>query len=170
MDKRGAYFFVIDAFIGASIIFLSLIIIFTSHSLLPETSPTLRAVVDYTDFLMNTKIRQFQGDYIKQLINDNNITNRDNTLLDQLTEFYYRNQTGENTLAMMASFTKEISKGMVPEQRGLAVYLNKSLVYNSTPKPMNQSNLVLSSQKITFKRINETYIYGPIILEVRIWV
>jgi hypothetical protein len=170
MNKRGAYFFVIDAFVGASIIFLSLIIIFTSYSIIPETSPTLRAMADYTGFLMNTKIRQFQGDYVEQLINDSNITDRDNTLLDQLTEFYYRNQTGENTLVMMANFTKEVSKGIVPEQRGLAVYLNNSLIYNSTPKLMQQSNLVLSSQKLTFKRINETYIYGPIILEVRIWI
>ena len=171
MNKRGAYFFVIDALIAASIIILSLIIIFTSHAIIPEAGPTLRMVEDYTDFLINTRIREFQGDYVQSLVENGNITNQDNALLQQLTEFYYYNKSGiRNTTKIMWNFTKEISQGIIPEQRSFAVYLNKTLIYNRTNTLLQESSLVLNSKKISFKRINETYIYGPVILEVKIWV
>ena len=173
MNKRGAYFFVIDALIAASIIFISLIIIFTTHSTKPETSPSLRMIEEYTYFLMETKIREFQGDYVKSLENDGNITSLDNTLLEQLTEFFYLNESKiKNTSIIMANFTREISHGIIPDQRYLAVYLNHTLIYNRTnpARTINDSSLALTTKKITFKRINQTYIYGPIILEVKIWV
>ncbi len=177
MNKRGAYFFVIDALIASTVVFLSLIIIFTTYGLQPETGPSLRALEDYTNYLINTKIRQFQGSYVGSLINDSNITNLDNSLLDQLTEFFYLNESGKDRTVMMANFTDEISKGVVPQQMSFAVYLNNTisgkwlLVYNKTnnPEPEN-SKVLLSTKKISFKRINETYIYGPILLEVRIWI
>jgi len=171
MNKRGAYFFVIDAMIAASIIFVSLMIIFASYSLQPESNPTLRMAEDYATFLMNTSIRQFQGDYVQLLINNNNITDQDNTLLEQLTEFYYLNSNGIDKSQIMANFTQEISQGIIPDQRSFAVYLNNTLIYNRTSNAnINTTKLLLSTKKISFKRINETVIYGPIILDIRIWV
>nr|MCK4930400.1 hypothetical protein [Nanoarchaeota archaeon] len=170
MNKRGAYFFVIDSLIAGSIIFLSLIIIFTTHSLRPEAGPTLRIVGDYTNFLINVKVREFQGDYVQSLVDDGNITDLDNTLLEQLTEFYYYNESGKDTTTIMANFIKEVSQGIIPEQRSFAVYMNKTRIYNKTNTPLQEAGLVLNSKKISFKRINETYIYGPVILEVKVWV
>jgi len=171
MNKRGAYFFVIDAMIAGSIIFLTIILIFTTHSLKPEASPTLRVVTDYTSFLSTTKVRQFQGDYVQSLINDSNITNLDNTLLEQLVDFYYINITGErDTGVIMSNFTMEVSNGIIPDERSFALYLNNVSIYERVMKSMDESKLVLSSQKILFKVVNSTYIYGPIILEVRVWV
>jgi hypothetical protein len=175
MNKRGAYFFVIDALIAASVIFISLIIIFTSHRMVPESSPSLRMIEDYMDFLTTTKVNQFQGGYVTSL----NITGSDNTLLEQLAEFYYYNTTGNDTSQIMWNFTREISKGIIPDQRGLVVYINdrinnrSSLVYNRSVSPMEKSSLVLSSKRVIFKRItNETndFIFGPVILDIRVWV
>jgi hypothetical protein len=169
MNKRGAYFFVIDALIAASVIFISLIIIFTSHSMVPESSPSLRMIEDYMDFLTTTKVNQFQGEYVTSL----NITGSANTLLEQLVEFYYYNTTGNDTSQIMWNFTQEISKGVIPDQRGLMVYLNNSLIYNRSVSPIEKSSLALSSRRLGFKRItNETntFIYGPIILDIKVWV
>lgn len=171
MNKRGAYFFVIDALIAGSIIFLSLIFIFTTHSTRLESGPTLRVIEDYTAFLIKVKIREFQGAYIQSLVNDGNITDLDNTLLEQLTEFYYFNESGiKDTTNIMWNFIEEISQGIVPEQRSFVVYMNNTLLYERINNPLQESDLVLSSKKISFKRINETYIYGPVILRVSVWV
>ena len=176
MNKRGAYFFVIDAFIAASIIFLTLMLIMNTHAAKPESAPTLRMVEDYTTFLMNTRIRDFVGPYTETLVNNHNITNLDNTLLDQLTEFYYYNSTGKNMSAtmnisdIMADFTREISQSIMSSQRSFAIYINDSLIYNRTQKDPEYSELLLSSKKISYKRINDTYIYGPVIVRVSIWV
>jgi hypothetical protein len=169
MNKRGAYFFVIDALIAASVIFISLIIIFTSHNMVPETSPSLRMVEDYTSFLTTTKVNQFQGIYVTSL----NITGSDNTLLQQLIEFYYYNTTGNDTTMIMWNFTKEISKGVIPDQRSLMVFINGSLIYNRSVSPIDSSSLVMSSRRVSFIRVTNstrTFIYGPVIMDVRIWV
>jgi len=175
MNKRGAYFFVIDALIAASVIFISLIIIFTSHRMVPESSPSLRIIEDYMDFLTTTKVNQFQGGYVTSL----NITGSDNTLLEQLVEFYYYNTTGNDTSQIMWNFTREISKGIIPDQRGLVVYINdrinnrSSLIYTRSVSPMEKSSLVLSSKRVIFKRITNganDFIFGPVILDIRMWV
>ena len=172
MNKRGAYFFVIDALIAASIVFLSLIIIFTTHNIKPESNPTLRLVEEYTSYLMKTRIRDFQGTYITNLTQDGNITNLDSTLLEQLTEFYYLNESGiRDTTTIMSNYIASISRGsIIPAQRSFEIYMNNTLLYSRANTPMQGSNLVLNSKKITYKRINETYIYGPLIFEVTIWV
>ncbi|MBN2052687.1 hypothetical protein JW756_04240 [Candidatus Woesearchaeota archaeon] len=174
MNKRGAYFFVIDAMIAGIIIFLTLILIFTTHSLKPESEPTLRMMTDYTNFLTNTQIRQFQGSYVESLINDSNITNLDNTLVEQLVEFHYFNNPDlsnyRNTTAIMKGFVLEISEGIIPDERSFSIYLNNESIYERSMLNINNSKLVLSSHRILFKIINSTYIYGPIIIEVRIWV
>ncbi len=171
MNKRGAYFFVIDAMIASSIIILGLIIIFTTHNIRPETSPTLRIVGEYTDFLISTKIREFQGTYVESLVNDSNITNLDNTLLEQLTEFYFLNQTGpKDKTVIMNNYIQEISTGIIPRQRSFEVYMNRSLLYANSNTPVEEAELVINSKKLSFKRINDTYIYGPVVLEVKVWV
>jgi len=171
MNKRGAYFFVIDALIGASIIFLSLIIIFNTNFSSPESNPTLRMMEDYTDYLVSTRVREIQGPITAKLVSNGNITNVDNTLLEQLTEFYYLNVTGaRDTTNIMWDFTDEISKGLVSEQRSFSVYVNKTLVYEDIDSVLDQSRLVVNSKKISYKRINDTFIYGPVIIEVKLWV
>jgi len=174
MNKRGAYFFVIDAMIASSIIFLSLIIIFTTYSIIPETNPAVRMAEDYTEYLINTRIRPYDipDTYIHNLTNDGNITNLDNTFLQQLTEFYFLNYSGQrNTTGIMASYIAEISKGVIPKQRSFAVYMNNDSLYAWID--MNQqedAQLMIIAKKIAFKRINDTYIFGPVMLEVRIWI
>ncbi|KYK27086.1 hypothetical protein AYK26_00100 [Euryarchaeota archaeon SM23-78] len=171
MNKRGAYFFVIDALIAGSVIFLSLILIFTTHTMVPDPTPTLRMVEDYTDFLITTKVREFQGPYVKSLTEDRNITNLDNTLLEQLTEFYYYNESGiKDTSIIMNNYIQEISQGIIPDHRNFAISMNNTLLYSRVNRPIGDSKLVLSSRKISFKRINETFIYGPVVAEVKIWI
>lgn len=171
MNKRGAYFFVIDALIASSIIFMSLIIIFTTYNIQPESSPALRILGEYTNFMINTRVRDFQGVYVQSLLDDGNITRRDNTLLEQLTEFYYINKSKtKDTTTIMQNFIAEVSQGIIPEQRSFSVYMNSSLLYSNANNPIEESNLVVTSKKISFKRINQTYIYGPVIFEIKLWV
>ena len=169
MNKRGAYFFVIDALIASSVIALSLIIIFTTHNLRHETTPTLRMVEDYSDFLIDTKVRNFQGSYRDKLVSDGNITNLDNTLIEQLTEFYFLNKTRDTT-TIMWNFTKEITYGVVPSQRSVSLSINDTVIFSRQNIPPENAELRLSSKKISFKKINSSYVYGPVIVGVSIWI
>lgn len=170
MNKRGAYFFVIDALIGSSIIFLGLIIIFNSHVTKTESDTSLRMLSDFITVISTTKIRSFQGAYVQSLINDGNITNRDNTLLEQLTEFYDLNQSGaKDTTLIMEQYLTEISKTVIPDYRSIAIYMNDTQLYGVQTILPEEAGTGLSAQRITFYR-NSTYIYGPVLFEVRVWV
>ncbi|MBU1321985.1 MAG: hypothetical protein KKF46_06530 [Nanoarchaeota archaeon] len=161
----------IDALIASSIITLSLIIIFTTHSIRPESNPTIRLAEDYTNYLISTKIREFQGGSVQNYIAQGNITNLDNTLMEQLIEFYYQNTSGlKDTSEAMSTFTNDVSTGVIPAQRNFALYINDSLIHTMGNKAIENSELVISTKKIGFKRINSSFIYGPVILEVKIWV
>lgn len=171
MNKRGAYFFVIDALIGASIIFLGLIIILTTHVSKAEPDAALKNLNDYVSFITSTKIRSFSGSYVQQLINDKNITELDNTLVEQLLQFYYDNMTGKkDTTLIMKNYIQETIKTAIPEYRSISVLINETTLYESETIKREEARIGLSAKKPVFKRINDTYIYGPLLLEVRVWV
>ncbi len=165
MNKRGAYFFVIDALIASSIIFISLIIIFSTHTIRTETNPSLRLINEFTDYLINTDVREVSGNYIAELIENKTVINPDNSLLQQMTEFYYFKEN-----IILKDFVGEISSGIIPDHRSFAIYINDSLIFNHSLIPENKANLMLSSKKISFNRINQSVIYGPVIFEVKLWI
>ncbi|MBN2459778.1 hypothetical protein JXB28_05830 [Candidatus Woesearchaeota archaeon] len=171
MDKRGAYFFVIDALIGGSIIFIGLILIFSSRVTKTESNPTLSLVNDFVTVISTTQIRSFQGAYVQSLLDDGNITDRDNTLLEQLTEFYWLNQSGiRDTTAIMDNYLKEISKTVIPDYRSISISLNNTRLYHTQSLLPEEAGLGVGTQKISFYRINTTHIYGPVLFEVEVWV
>ena len=165
MNKRGAYFFVIDALIASSIIFISLIIIFSTHTYRIETNPSLRLVNDYTNYLITSEVREISGHYTTELIENKTITHLDNSLLQQITEFYYFEED-----LFLRNFIKEISLSIIPNQRSFAIYINDTLAFNRTNTLEKDANLMLSSKKIAFNRINQTMVFGPIIVEVKLWI
>jgi len=175
MDKRGAYFFVIDAFIAVSIIITVVIIIFSAQSSSPESKPTLLLLQDFMASISGTEIRELQGAYTQGLVDDGNITDLDNTVLEQIIEFYYINQsTGRNMSGIISGFINETSSSIIPESRSFIMRMyNDSfsvVLYNRSRYPADNSNLMLGLSKIGFKRINQTAIYGPMMIEVKIWV
>jgi hypothetical protein len=175
MDKRGAYFFVIDAFIAVSIIIATVIIIFSAQSTKTESKPTLSLLQDFMAFMSNTKIRDLQGSSTQALIADSNITDIDNTVLEQIIEFYYINQsTGRNMSGIITQFINETSSSIIPETRSFTMRIYNdtfsAVLFNKSRYPEGDSSLMLGMSKIGFKRINQTEIYGPMIVEVKIWV
>jgi hypothetical protein len=176
MNKRGAYFFVLDAFIAVSIIIATLVIIFSAQSIKVEKKPALSMAQDFMAYFANTKIRDYQGEYVYNLTIDGNITNADNTLLDQLIEFYYLNKTNpaRRTDLIITKYLRETSSAVISGARSTMIYIQdkdgKTLLFNSTKSTADNSNLMVSLEKIAFKSINETFVYGPVIFEVKLWV
>lgn len=169
MGKRGAYFFVIDAMIAGAIIFASLLFIFSTHSVNPEGNPTLRGTEDFLKYIGTTRLREYQSSLVDNMTRDGNITNLDNTLLDQMVSFYY---AGNN--ASLEAFTGEVASRVISPERGILVYLNDDLVYNSTyhkaASTIEQSSLVISGKRMSYHMINYTTVSDPIWIEVRVWV
>lgn len=175
MDKRGAYFFVIDAFIAVSIIIVVMVVLFSAQSSSPDSKPTLSLLQDFMVFMSSTEMRDLQGNYTLALIADGNITDMDNTILEQVIEFYYINRsTGKNMSGIIFKFINETSSGVIPDSRSFTIRVYNdsisSVIFNNSRYPAEGSDLMLGMSKLGFKRINQTAIYGPMIVEVRLWV
>ena len=163
MNKRGVYFFVIDAFIGASIVVVSLLVILSSYESTREVEQPFIILEDFMTYLQQTQVRDFQGNYTRTLIANGNITDTSNTLFEQIAEFHYRGDPAYQ------GFIKELVDAALPSQMNLEYYYDDQLLYQRTVFPLSPSGLSLSSKKVALTTIDNTVIYGPHIVEVIMW-
>ncbi|MFC1649042.1 hypothetical protein ACFL1B_06345 [Nanoarchaeota archaeon] len=164
MDKRGAYFFVIDAFIGGAIVLISLIVVINSFTSTQDRTHPILILEDFVTYMSNTQVRDFQGTYMEQLIQQGKITNLRHTLLEQIGELHYY---GNNTEAGL--FIDEISDATLPEQMSFRYFYGNDMLHERAIYPYNKANLVLSSKKVSMVTINKSKIHGPHLAEVILW-
>jgi len=165
MGKRGAYFFVLDAIIGGAIFVITIILILGSQLNQPESKQTYLLSNDIMNLLTTTKVVDYRDTYVSSLISSNRINNYEQSLFNQIAEFYYQNQTG-----LAKNFTENILYKLIPEQYGLSYSLGTFVVYNRSIGKLNNSRIVLTSRRITYFALNQTELFGPDISELKIWV
>ncbi len=181
--NKKAYFFIIDAFVGSTIIFLSLLIIFNSHYNTPKVQTNYQAAEDYATFLMNTNIEDLNNEYYSLLMDEKIITNSKNSLTEQVTQFYYNAEylcdgdeaciTANMTLA--TKFLKNITDPLIPAQYGFSYIINDSvkgntIIYNRSIEKLQTSKVVIASKKVIFLQINSSTLFGPEMTEIKIWI
>lgn len=170
MNKRGAYFFVLDALLGGAIFLISIVIIMGSYINTPQTRYSYTQAEDLMNLMLNTKVIEFRNDYIELLYNSGRITNTEQTLFEQISEFYY---TGKSEEAH--NLSKIILTSVLPEQFGIMYSIidsetdTRTILFNKSVEIINNSNFQLNTKKISFYATNETEFKGPNIVEIRIW-
>jgi len=87
LKKQGA-FFSIDALVAVSIIFLVIIIAFP---IVKQTTQKTELHYDLLNSLSNLKVGEFDDSYVQALILEGAIQDKNNTLLEQIGEFYITN-------------------------------------------------------------------------------
>jgi hypothetical protein len=170
-NKKGAYFFVMDAVIAGAVLVAALLFIFSSFSSAPERDTIVSTTEDFSNYLHSTTMRQYSSPAVNAMIEDGNITNLDNTIAAQIVEFYQSGKVDEAN-----NLTADVARSIVPADRGLIIEFqlaSESLIYNSTfhkdPATLNSSSLVISAKRLTFRLVNETTLFGPVWVEVKVW-
>ena len=95
MNKRKtkkAFFFTMDAIIALFILVVGISVIFAFRSSEPPTVQSGIYSFDLMNHLTNTKIKEVNDNYILDLLDNGTITNKENTLFQQIAEFYWRHQ------------------------------------------------------------------------------
>src|SRR3989344_5768595 len=141
MAKRGQYF-TIDAFIALSVIATGLILVFSVSSYAPYSKQPEILSQEFVNTLAQTRIKEINDPFVLQQIRGGNITNADNTILQQAYEFkhYYRYNFSTWLLS-------NVSRSIVPSQFNFDVLIDGDTVYGrGTGK--EDSELVLSSKRI----------------------
>ncbi|MFC1800810.1 hypothetical protein ACFLYT_02010, partial [Nanoarchaeota archaeon] len=122
------------------------------------------------DLFATTKLNEVQQDdvfrmWCSRCDQGMDIANPDNTLLEQMSEFYHQ---GEPYYGYAETIARSISKGLVKPQYSYAVYINKTLIYNLTKHNEENASLLITSKKLVYGMLDQE-LWGPYIAEVRVW-
>lgn len=162
--KHGQYL-TIDAFIAAMILAVTLVIIFAARSTQPYSTQNELFSQGVAESLSQAKLQELNNPLVINMSRNGTITNLDNTVLQQATEFYflgYRHQAFE--------LLKNVTSRLIEPQYSFEVVINNDLIFNRTLTPENSTSVLVSSKKIMFGTINRSVlVYGPTIAEVRVW-
>ena len=164
-NSKKAQYLTIDAFIASMIVAVTLVIVFAARTTLPYTSQSEAASRGLAESLSQVKLSELNNQLILNMSRNGTITNLDNTILKQVTEFYF---VGNKHYAF--ELLRNVTQTLIPKQYSFGVIVNNDLIYNRTIRTENSSSVLVSSKKLIFGVVNKTaLVYGPTIAEVRLW-
>lgn len=163
-----------DAVLGLMILVMGIFLITSSYVKSPQQAQVGLLADDLINFLSRTKIKDLNNPYAGiggELWNDGEITDADNSLMQQTGEFYAKGK-----LDIAEKFVKNVSKDAVPAQFRYEVWIDGIIIYPKNPSAEHLSSkssteLLLTSKKISFSIINKTTsaLAGPYKAEVFVW-
>ena len=122
-QKRGI-FFTIDAIIAAGIILI--IILYLSQAYIREPRHQYLSYVsqDTVETLGSITLESFNNEYTQTLIDQGVITRPNNTILEQIGEFW-----AEDEIGLARNYSEEVIDALVPGRFGVGVYVNGEEIY-----------------------------------------
>ncbi len=171
MRLKRAFYFTLDSIIAGSIILTIILLISSFYSKEQSTSRLNYLSSDLALVLDTIKVRDIDNNYVKSLISDGTIKNMDNTILEQIGEFWakddmeHANKTASNVIEQWVSNTT-----------GFGIWINDEAIYN---RNITMKSSLVSSRKMIsgiakgqasgLTRANPPTLWGPAIAEVRSW-
>ncbi|MBW2977105.1 hypothetical protein KY347_06710 [Candidatus Woesearchaeota archaeon] len=123
-NKKKGIFFTIDAILAAGIIFGVILLVSSVYVSEPEKAPVVSLSQDIVRVFTNLKVNDLDNDYVKGLISSGFITKANNTILEQIGEFW-----AEGELELAKNFVGNISGSLLPSRFGLGVYVDEEEIY-----------------------------------------
>lgn len=180
MNRKG-YFFILDAFIAATIIAVSLVAIMNSDVAVEQRTKDYGQVAEITQFFLDTRLEDLDNQYVKTLIANGNITNPRNTIMEQIDLFYYKAKyictTHECSMInynLSRDLLKNVSEPVISQKYGFDyVIMDNTInysVYNRFLETRNASDFRVVNKRISYVRYNQTRIFLPHIVEFSLWI
>lgn len=165
--RRGSYFFVIDAFLGAAILIVTLIVMLNIYLQRSSPEQSFTYARDYLDFLTTTEVRDYHSPTIDLLIAQGNISNPSATIAEQL--LYFHNTSRDDLVYVIINESIRILPGHVAVNVSV-IDTGAELLYNRSTEGSEDRKVHQSVRGIEFVFINRSTLYGPVVLEVDVWV
>ncbi len=172
--KKRGYFFVLDATLGLFVLVTGVFLILSFTLEVPAPTQVGFIAGDIMNFLSTTKIKDLNNPYAGiggELWDQGNITDQENTLIQQAGEFYYKNM-----LDLSEKFLQNVTQPIIPSQFRYEIWMDNVRIYPQNPalnhiSSKDNTNILLTSKKLTFGLVNKTTseIWGPYKAEVYAW-
>lgn len=169
MNKKG-YFFIIDSVMGVAIMIAAVTYLYNIHSYEQPKNQLFMLTDNLMNFIATTKIATLNNPYSDYLQGNGNITNNENTILEQINEFFYREKNGcIYCRDISTAFLVNMTDGIIETQYNFKISLNNETIYEKSKFSETKSLLTLKTGKIVYTFINGTILYGPSYAEVVVW-
>lgn len=173
--KKG-YFFSIDVVVATIIITIGIFLVFFAHSNEPYSTATSYLANDIISILASMKVNEIDNAYVNNLTENNTITNYDYTLLEQMGEFYYKMKQypSQGWEEILEKYTENICYSMTPQQYEMQVLIKEQdaedyeEVYQTNDN-QEEAIVLTSSKRVVYGVIDKYNLWGPYVVEVRVW-
>ena len=136
LGKKGLYFS-IDALI-ASLIFIAGIILLSKGYVVDQPTVTMNYFAqDIINVLGEMKVSDTQNDYVEELINNGTIKYPENTLLEQIGEFW-----ASGNINYAIKLIENVTDGLIPANYGFGIQINDEFIYKNSD--VNDENVVIA--------------------------
>ena len=140
MAMKKAVFFTIDSILASGIIIIVVLLAANFYSVEQQKVNVNYASQDLVKVFSAIKVGEVDNDYVKSLILSGDITNANNTILEQIGNFW-----ADGKLNLSYNFTKNLTDQIVPSNYGFSVLVNGEEIF-SRDIPLKRS--LVSSRKI----------------------
>src|SRR3989338_6885876 len=130
---KKAVFFTIDSLLASGIVIIAVLLVSNFYSVESQGTNANYASQDLVRVFSTMAVNQVNNDYVQSLIASGAITNANNTILEQIGDFW----ADENT-DLAKNFTKNMTEGIFPAAYGFSVLVNGEEIY-SRSLPVKQS-------------------------------
>ena len=124
MVMKKAFFFTIDSLLASGIVIAAVLLVSSFYIAEQEKSNVNYASSDIVKVFSSMKVGEINNDYVKSLIASGEISNTNNTILEQIGDFW-----AQEKMELALNFTQSVSEGILPAHYGLSVLVNEDLVY-----------------------------------------
>tara|TARA_Y100000031_G_C8205845_1_gene378635 strand:- start:41 stop:556 length:516 start_codon:yes stop_codon:yes gene_type:complete len=169
MNKKASAFFVFDVFIAATILVITLTIILSSSVERPKTEQTQVLSQDMMQFLGDNKLKDINNQKIDDLAADGNITDLDQSPLEQIALLYHRavNEPCSTCLNNASHLFESLTISIIPQQYNVYFFIEDQLIHERTNAAL-ETTFSYSTKRITYPQEDKFTLVGPYTAELQI--
>ncbi len=158
------YIFTLDAFIAVGVLLIGAIIILSYNPVTPWYRQSSKFVNDLLSLYTQTSLKDLNVNYTSELIKNGSISNPDNTIIEQLGEFYYT-----HNLTLARELVEQLTNNTIPGEYGIAFFINGTEIYERNQTLKQKSKILLTKKSNIIGIYNRSEAWGPYLAEVRVW-
>lgn len=179
MNRKG-YFFILDAFLAATILAVSLVAIMNSGTSISSRTREFTQSDNIANLLAQTRIQDINNENVKDMIKSGAIADPKVTVMQQVDIFYYQAEhicgtaaCKKTSLNNAAALISNITEPMIPAKYGYSYSIIEGptayMMFNRSVDRKESSDTRMVTRRMAFTRINQTTIFRPHVIEVAVW-
>lgn len=122
--KKGV-FFTIDALLASGIIIIAIVLISNFYYSGQQATNVNYASKDIVNVFSAMTVNGVDNEYVKSLIASGLITNTNNTLIEQIGDFW-----ADDNIGLAENFTKNLTEDIIPKNYGFSVLVDGDEIYS----------------------------------------